>query len=287
MRKRFTLIELLVVIAIIAILAAMLLPALARARELAQQSNCRSNLKTGMQAVTMYGQNWDGWIACYDRWFQNYWRSAPEMQANLGVQSHMRAADPVAAPGYYVPVTGEGMDDLRGRPATYCPSGVGHDMRWTLNYSYGCPVVGGNKLSHPRNPDAMSEMQVPIPAGEPKGEGAKYDNFIITTTVASPSNYVLLADTAYGVYWLNDATRQPGNQCQIFDREGTGKGSTDSDLALYHISNRHNGVANVGYVDTHVGDNKNRQQMWQVSWINTFADSAGFADPAPKFTDDH
>jgi prepilin-type N-terminal cleavage/methylation domain-containing protein/prepilin-type processing-associated H-X9-DG protein len=59
MRKGFTLIELLVVIAIIAILAAILFPVFARAREKARQSNCLSNLKQLMTGVLMYAQDYD------------------------------------------------------------------------------------------------------------------------------------------------------------------------------------------------------------------------------------
>lgn len=54
MRKGFTLIELLVVIAIIAILAAILFPVFAKAREKARQASCQNNLKQLVLAAKMY-----------------------------------------------------------------------------------------------------------------------------------------------------------------------------------------------------------------------------------------
>ncbi|AQQ69856.1 putative major pilin subunit [Limihaloglobus sulfuriphilus] len=69
-KKGFTLIELLVVISIIALLMAIMLPALGRARELAKMVVCRSNLKTLVIGSILWSEDNDGWAIAGD-WYKD------------------------------------------------------------------------------------------------------------------------------------------------------------------------------------------------------------------------
>lgn len=75
-RHGFTLIELLVVIAIIAILAAILFPVFARAREQARRSSCLSNLKQIGLAALSYCQDYDETFPASSAWASGTWGPA-------------------------------------------------------------------------------------------------------------------------------------------------------------------------------------------------------------------
>jgi len=108
-RSGFTLIELLVVIAIIAILAAILFPVFAKAREKARQSSCLSNIKQVSLAVIQYVQDYD------ERFPADSFAATPAYYWPLAVSAYMKSAQIMICPSrssspntqdYYIVGTG-------------------------------------------------------------------------------------------------------------------------------------------------------------------------------------
>ncbi len=132
MRRGFTLIELLVVIAIIAILAAILFPVFARAREKARAASCLSNLKQLDLGCAMYSQDFDEKYVpkCLDRTaadMSRYWYNlvqpyiknqqvfrCPSHAWTGGKCSCGAGEDRPAAPSYDMPCSGAGSNSSMG-----------------------------------------------------------------------------------------------------------------------------------------------------------------------------
>ncbi|MEA4862840.1 MAG: prepilin-type N-terminal cleavage/methylation domain-containing protein [Victivallaceae bacterium] len=261
MKRKFTLIELLVVIAIIAILAAMLLPSLARAREMASKAACSGNLKQGMQALQIYSNNYNGLIIAVGDWSMAWWRNSKEMHKNLGLEMVNDTTFTDDRP-YWAQNVNNGGTGLQSRKVTLCPSAEDTGMEWYGGASYGTPYFIDKDKSYYDDDCEYRDNNSP--------GGSSYPLYVINLDkVPSASNYVVLADTACSWRTNQNSTGAPaGAQNAIFYR-----------LSDYNQSvglcGRHNGLGNLAFADGHVGDTSDPRGLLNQSKVGYILDKGG------------
>jgi len=234
-RKGFTLIELLVVIAIIAILAAILFPVFARAREKARQASCVSNLKQIGLAMAMYASDYDDVLPPHYAWVPASW--APP-QGNWFTGFFMW--DWFLYPYVKMGTKGVGTDRMTGHGVWMCPSGYTASQPHARNYGANANVFGrfnwdpatygeGNESRSKR----LSDLAAP----------AQCMGYFDAGCYTMVYGYV---ENAQAAIWYMPGTAQAGAV-----RWASASDSGDFSDKDWR-SGRHNGQINICYLDGHV-----------------------------------
>ena len=247
MKKFFTLIELLVVIAIIAILAAMLLPALSKAREKARVISCTSNMKQVVFGCIQYYMDWDDYILPYENSLHNM---DPNNQDTAGLPWTIFAA-PYISGGEAKNSNGTVATRWGVLPAEWakglfhCPSFYALPYYWWTP-QYGMPTygIGG------------------------KGTGTNYRATWYAHEVKYPSQMGYIFETCNSSLSTDYYTSSYKGRHTFYNA------TTNAEGRISQLDTvRHNGVCNIAMFDGHVETN------WSLESIKT----AGAAKVPPMY----
>ena len=217
--RAFTLVELLVVAAIIAILVALLLPVLSKARLTAQRANCVSNLRQLGLAAALYLDDHAGFFPRYSEAptasGQQWWFGW--LQGPAAGEGH-RAFD--LSTGVFFPY-------LHGNDVRLCPSPVWNSPAFQFKGTNVISSYGCNSYLF----------------------AAQRQNFINANKISSPTDTLLFADSAQVDTLTGQGQASPANP--LFEEWYYLQTNSPANLADCHF--RHSQKANVVFSDGHTG----------------------------------